>query len=117
MTSGAEKQKFADEKSKLSVEACPSGMIMADSAGRIVAANTEIERMFGYRREEFIGQSVDIPLPERFPLPERCRAPIAETEHFISPGSQSVLSRPFDPMTLAASGRNRRSSSAGHLAH
>jgi PAS domain S-box-containing protein len=35
-------------------------MVMVDSAGRIGAANTEIERMFDYRREELIGKSVDI---------------------------------------------------------
>ena len=64
MTSSVEKHEHADEKFKLAVEACPSGMIMADSAGRIVMANSEIVRMFGYRREELIGQSVDILLPE-----------------------------------------------------
>ena len=63
--SSVEKQKLADEKFNLAVETCPGGMIMADSASRIVLANSEIERMFGYRREELIGQSVDILVPQR----------------------------------------------------
>ena len=59
-------EKLAEEKFKLAVEACPNGMLMADHAGLIVMANTEVENMFGYRREELIGQSVDLLVPERF---------------------------------------------------
>jgi PAS domain S-box-containing protein len=59
-------QKIAEDKFKLAVEACPSGMVMADRAGRIVMINAEIEHLFGYRRSELIGQAVDILVPERF---------------------------------------------------
>ena len=55
----------AEEKFRLAVEACPTGMVMTDSAGRIVLANTETERLFGYRRDELIGQSIEMLLPER----------------------------------------------------
>jgi PAS domain S-box-containing protein len=57
-------QKFAEEKFRLAVESCPSGMVMIDSAGKIVMANGEIERLFGYPRVELIGQPVDILVPE-----------------------------------------------------
>jgi CheY-like chemotaxis protein len=40
----------------------------------------------------------------------------AEIEHFISIGAQGVLSKPFDPMTLAASVRSYLPPSAGHHA-
>src|SRR5271169_1353343 len=46
------------------VEACPSGMIVVDGGGAIVMINNEVERLFGYRREELLGRSVDILLPE-----------------------------------------------------
>ena len=38
---------------------------MADEAGAIVMVNGEIERLFGYRRDELIGQPVDILVPSR----------------------------------------------------
>jgi PAS domain S-box-containing protein len=59
----AKREKIAEEMFRQAVESCPSGMVMADSAGRIVLVNGEIERMFGYRRGELIGQSVDMIVP------------------------------------------------------
>ncbi|WP_456775081.1 ATP-binding protein [Bradyrhizobium sp. USDA 4369] len=56
---------LADEMFRLAVEACPNGMLMIDPRGRISMANGEIERLFGYGREELIGQSVDILVPDR----------------------------------------------------
>ena len=44
------------------------------------------------------------------------RTQTAEIEHFISLGAQGVLSKPFNPMTLAASVRGYLPSSAGHHA-
>jgi PAS domain S-box-containing protein len=58
-------QKFAEEKFRLAVESCPSGMLMVDRAGKVVLVNTEIERLFGYDRLDLIGQSVDILVPTR----------------------------------------------------
>jgi PAS domain S-box-containing protein len=57
--------KFADEKFRLAVEACPSGMVMTDTAGTIVLTNTETEKLFGYPRDELIGRRVEILIPER----------------------------------------------------
>lgn len=68
-------QKAAEEKFKLAVEASPSGMLMADRVGRVVMVNTEIENLFGYRRDELIGQSIEILVPERLRtqhFAERC---------------------------------------------
>ena len=50
---------------RLAVEACPSGMLMIDYDGKMVMVNAEIENQFGYSREELIGQSVDMLVPER----------------------------------------------------
>jgi CheY-like chemotaxis protein len=44
------------------------------------------------------------------------RTQAAEIEHFISLGAQGVLSKPFDPMKLAASVRRYLPPSAGHRA-
>lgn len=52
-----------DEIVRLAVEACPSGMIMTDAAGKILLVNAETERLFGYRRDELLGNSIDILIP------------------------------------------------------
>jgi PAS domain S-box-containing protein len=41
-------------------------MILVDDRGRIAVVNTEVERLFGYSRDEVIGEPVEILLPERF---------------------------------------------------
>jgi PAS domain S-box-containing protein len=56
---------FAEEKFRLAVEACPSGMVMTDSAGTIVLMNTATERLFGYSRDELIGRRIEILIPQR----------------------------------------------------
>lgn len=47
------------------VESAPDGMIVCDPQMRIMLLNTEAERMFGYARDELIGQPIDTRIPER----------------------------------------------------
>ena len=58
-------ESFAEEKFRLAVEACPSGMVMTDSAGTIVLANAAIEQLFGYPRDELIGQPIEVLITRR----------------------------------------------------
>ncbi|MCM2257756.1 MAG: PAS domain S-box protein [Vicinamibacteria bacterium] len=46
------------------LEAAPDAMVIVDEAGRIVLVNSQTERLFGYRREELLGQSVGLLIPE-----------------------------------------------------
>jgi PAS domain S-box-containing protein len=48
------------------VESSPTGLLMIDANGRIVLVNRAIERMFGYAREELIGQAVELLVPQRY---------------------------------------------------
>jgi diguanylate cyclase (GGDEF)-like protein/PAS domain S-box-containing protein len=48
------------------VEAVSSGVVMIDSAGTIVLVNSETERMFGYGRDELVGNPVEMLMPVRF---------------------------------------------------
>lgn len=50
----------------LAVECFPNGMVMADEAGRMLMVNAELERQFGYDRNELLGKQVETLLPERF---------------------------------------------------
>lgn len=56
-------QRLAEELFGLAVEACPSGMMMIDRSGRIVMVNSEIEHLFGYRREELLSRPVEMLVP------------------------------------------------------
>jgi PAS domain S-box-containing protein len=46
------------------LEAAPDAIIEVDREGRIVLLNLVTEKMFGYRREELLGQAVEILVPE-----------------------------------------------------
>ncbi len=48
------------------LEAAPDAMIVVGRRGQIVMGNGQAERLFGYLREEFLGQSVEILVPERY---------------------------------------------------
>ena len=48
------------------VESSPHGVVMIDSRGAMVLVNRETERLFGYSRDELIGQSVEMLVPQRF---------------------------------------------------
>ncbi|WP_310493511.1 sensor histidine kinase [Dechloromonas sp.] len=48
------------------VEWAPSAMVMIDLDGIMVLVNAQTERMFDYGRDELIGKSVEILVPERF---------------------------------------------------
>jgi formate hydrogenlyase transcriptional activator len=54
----------SDSLFRLAAESLPSGVLVVGPEGTIVTVNGELERQFGYTREELIGQFVDILLPE-----------------------------------------------------
>lgn len=47
------------------LESAPSAMVIADQNGRIVLANALTESLFQYRREELVGHSFELLMPER----------------------------------------------------
>jgi PAS domain S-box-containing protein len=48
------------------LEAAPDAMVIVAAGGRIVLVNSQTEEVFGYQREELIGQPIEILIPERF---------------------------------------------------
>lgn len=48
------------------LEAAPDATVIVAPDGRIVTANAQTDRMFGYAREELVGSEVEILLPPRF---------------------------------------------------
>lgn len=57
-----------EERFRNVVEASPSALVMIDQTGRIGLVNGQAEAIFGYKREELLGQTVEILLPERMRL-------------------------------------------------
>ena len=47
-------------------EAEPDGILVVDPAGRIQMVNSHMEQLFGYHRNELLGQSVEMLVPDRF---------------------------------------------------
>lgn len=53
---------------RAAVESSPNGLLMTDAQGNIVLVNREVERLFGYSREELLGRPVEMVIPEWFRL-------------------------------------------------
>ena len=59
-------RKEAEELFRLAAEASPSGTMLVNADGKIVLVNTHVEELFGYKRDELIGQRVEILVPGRY---------------------------------------------------
>lgn len=58
--------KRAEETFQMIVESAPNAMIMADETGKILLVNAQVEKFFGYTREEVLGKPVEMLVPDRF---------------------------------------------------
>ena len=61
-----ERKRLEEKRAEDLLEAAPDAMVAVDQAGRMILANAQTERLFGYRREEILGHPVEILIPERF---------------------------------------------------
>jgi PAS domain S-box-containing protein len=63
------------------LEAAPDAAVIVNREGRIVRINSQTERLFGYPREELVGQPMEMLVPDRF----RERHPDRRAAFFASP--------------------------------
>jgi PAS domain S-box-containing protein len=55
-----------DISNEIRLESSPDAMVIVDQDGRIAVVNRQTEQLFGYRREELLGQPIETLVPQRF---------------------------------------------------
>lgn len=86
MSQQQDDQDTQNQLMKLAVEASPNGMIMVDREGVIILVNSSAGKMFGYTREELIGNTIDLLIPQTL----RAAHPMMRESYFAEPTSRAM---------------------------
>src|SRR6185503_2418674 len=68
------------------VESAPDSMVIVDKTGTIVLVNSQTEKLFGYPREELVGQLIEVLVPQRF----RSQHPGHRNKYFEGPRARGM---------------------------
>ncbi len=59
-------ERKADDRFRGVIESAPDAMVMVSGTGAIELVNGQVRRLFGYEREELVGQPVEVLVPLRY---------------------------------------------------
>ena len=74
-------RKSADDFFRLLLDSAPDAMVIVNSEGKIDLVNLQAEKLFGYTRDELIGRTIDMLIPQRY----RDRHPAHRRNFFSTP--------------------------------
>jgi PAS domain S-box-containing protein len=78
--------RLSDDVAYTMLDAAPSGLLVIDAQARIVFLNGYLERLLGYGRDELLGQSVEVLVPER----SRARHAVLREAFAQTPGERPM---------------------------
>ena len=71
----------AEQYFRLFMETAPDALIVARREGRIALVNSQAEELFGYSREELLGEHIEMLMPDRL----RRRHSKNRVEYYLHP--------------------------------
>jgi protein-histidine pros-kinase len=78
--------RLLDSRYRGLLETVPDAIVMVNNTGRIVLVNGQAEQLFGYTREDLLGESVETLLPQRF----RTEHVSHRTRYFLEPRTRTM---------------------------
>ena len=79
-------RKRADQKFKDLLEAAPDAMVIVNREGHIVLVNSQAVKLFGWSRDELLGQPIELLVPQRF----SARHPDHRRNFFAEPRTRAM---------------------------